>query len=373
MVKNTAEECRPTNPPPRGELQKRINRLARHVEREKVDAFFIHTAVSRYYFTAFECSNAILLLCPGKKPEFYTDFRYLETAKAQLPFLKVRKIGDPQDIFAPRAKREKWSRVAYEGALSATEYHKLKKSLPKMEDWPDHSDALMRLRSVKSPFEQTIMRKAVRANDQAFQAALEQTRPGMTEWEIRGLIRDASNHFGQNPAFSEIVCIGANASRCHHKPTQKSLRRGQELLIDMGTIVDNYHSDMTRTVFFGKPSPKLKEIYKIVLDANLAAIDKVKAGVNCAEVDSAARDLISKAGYGKMFGHGLGHSLGLEIHENPRFSQQDSTILKSGMVLTVEPGIYIPGTGGVRIEDVVIVKRNGCEVVTGTPKELLSL
>jgi Xaa-Pro aminopeptidase len=155
--------------------------------------------------------------------------------------------------------------------------------------------------------------------------------------------------------------------------TRRALKRGEPLLVDMGVLVDSYHSDMTRTVFLGKPNAKLKEIYKIVLEAQLRAIAKVKAGAKASEVDLAARGWIARKGYGEHFGHGLGHGVGLEIHEAPSLAAKSPDILRSGMVMTIEPGIYLPGIGGVRIEDVVLVKPNGCEVLTRTPKELIVL
>ena len=191
----------------------------------------------------------------------------------------------------------------------------------------------------------------------------------MTEYDIRRELRYWGDRYGQAQPFA-IVCAGSNASRCHHIPGERILRKNQELLIDTGAMVQGYLSDITRTFFFGRPSNKLREIYDIVLKANMKAISRIQAGKTCHEIDTAARSLITRAGYSKYFGHGLGHGVGLQIHENPFFSQKNKMKLKAGMIVTVEPGIYLPGIGGVRIEDMVLVKRNGCEVLTKTPKEL---
>jgi Xaa-Pro aminopeptidase len=214
------------------------------------------------------------------------------------------------------------------------------------------------------------MRNAIRAADDILRHVMREIRPGMTEWEIRRLIRSWTDRLSQGESFPCIVCAGSNASRCHHHPSERPLRRGQELLLDLGAVVDGYHSDMTRTLFCGPPSRKLREIYGIVLKANLAAVSVIRAGKKCGAVDAVARRIIEKAGYGKYFGHGLGHSVGLAIHEWPGFTADCQAILKPGMILTVEPGIYLPGVGGVRIEDMILVRRGGCEVLTRTPRTL---
>jgi Xaa-Pro aminopeptidase len=193
----------------------------------------------------------------------------------------------------------------------------------------------------------------------------------MTEWDVRRILRRWTDDLdAENESFRAIVAVGSNASRCHAVPGPKVLRKGQPLLIDMGALVKGYHSDMTRTVFLGNVSKRMKDLYKIVLSAQMKAIEKMRDGATGAEVDRAARSVIKRHGYGKNFGHGLGHGVGLDIHENPFMHEKSEAVLRSGMVITVEPGIYLPGVGGIRIEDVVLIKRNGCEVLTRTPKEL---
>jgi len=209
--------------------------------------------------------------------------------------------------------------------------------------------------------------------DEAFARVLPQIRPGMTEWDIRVALRGVMDQVSQGEAFDTIVCAGANASRCHHHPSLRPLRRGQELLIDMGVKVEGYCSDMTRVVFFGPPSPKLREIYRIVLAANRRAIAGVRAGMTSHAADRLARHVIEKAGYGKFFGHSLGHGLGLQVHDPGSLRAGGKELLPEGMVVTIEPGIYLPGVGGVRIEDVVVLRAKGCEVLTRTPKDLRCL
>ncbi len=359
----------PTKPFPADEYAGRLKKLTSVLQKEQVSACFIFTEVNRQYLSGFESSNGLFLLKPGHKPEFYTDFRYLEPARKQITFATVKPLKKLDEQFGPRARKEKWHTVAYEGGLSIGQYDNLRKAIPDIDEWKDCGSWLMNIRSVKSPREQKIMRQAIAMNDIAFAKTMEQVKPGMTEWDIRRELRHWGDRLGQEQSFA-IVCVGSNASNCHHHPGSRVLKHNQELLIDTGTMVQGYLSDMTRTVFFGKPSKKMAEIYTIVLQANLKAISIIKAGKSCHDVDTAARSIIEKAGYGKYFGHGLGHGVGLQIHENPFFSKNNSMKLKPGMIVTVEPGIYLPGIGGVRIEDMVLVKKNGCEVLTKTPKEL---
>jgi Xaa-Pro aminopeptidase len=358
---------------PGEEYRKRVERLARAAARSNLDALFVVTPLNRLYLTGFAASNAVLLLEPGRKPTFYTDFRYLEMARAEIGCATVADLTDRKKLFGPLAARRKWRRVGYEGSQGCASFATLIEAMPSVSEWVDAEKDIMALRAVKSPREQAALQIAVQTGDIVFENLLEEVQPGMTEWDIRCLLRGLVDVFAQGESFDCIVCVGSNASKCHHRPSLRQLRRGQELLVDMGVWMDGYASDLTRTVFYGKPSKKLGDIYKIVLDANRKAIQAVRAGRTCGEVDAVARGIITKAGYGKYFGHNLGHAVGLAVHEDPRLAPGSKEILKAGMVLTVEPGIYLPGVGGVRIEDMVLVRPNGCEILTATPKDLLAL
>jgi Xaa-Pro aminopeptidase len=363
----------PTTPFPEDEYRKRIAGLQRRAARAKVDALFVETPVNRLYLTGFRASNGVLLLEPGRDPCFYTDFRYLEMARKQLSFVKVAKLGKLPAQFGGAARRRRWRSVGYEGALTAGRLKAWREAMPSVETWKDVQGQIAELRSVKSALEQEVMRRAAHAGDRVFRYAVAEVSLGRTEWDARRIIRSWADRLAQGEGFSTIVCAGANASRCHHSPGLSMVRPGQGMLVDMGVLVQDYMSDMTRVVFYGRPSKKLAEIYKIVLAANRRAIRAVCAGKRCDQIDAVGRRVIEKAGYGKYFGHGLGHGIGLEVHESPRFAKDNKTVLKPGMILTVEPGIYLPGVGGVRIEDMVLVRRSGCDVLTGTPKELTCL
>lgn len=366
---------RPTTRFPDAEYTARLARLRRCMAAEKFDAVLVEDAMNRRYFTGFQASNGLLFLGAGCDPAFCTDFRYLEAARAALGFLKCCSMGPGKryQALARPAQRHAWRRVGYDGSGSVGALENMKKALPGVTEWAPCQGVINNLRMVKSPRELAAIRTAVRIGDAAFARALPQIRPGMTEWKIRVLLRSVMDQVSQGEAFDTIVCVGANASRCHHHPTLRPLRSGQELLIDMGVLVDGYCSDMTRVVFFGPPSPTLREIYRIVLAANRRAIAGVRAGMTSHAADRLARSVIEKAGYGRYFGHSLGHGIGLEVHEPGSLRAKGKERLPEGMVVTIEPGIYLPGVGGVRIEDVVVLRAKGCEVLTQTPKELLCL
>lgn len=351
----------------------RLKALAAKVlHKEKLDAMIVSTDTNRYYLTGMECSNALIIISRGR-PEFYTDFRYLEAAEKQLKFLKVGKIKKLAEFLPELSKGKKWKRVGYEGSISASTLQAFKDNLKDVKEWVDAEKHIKELRSIKSACELKTMRESVLTNDMIFERFLPYVKPGVTEWELRKKLAHLFIDHAHGEAFDPIVCAAENASRCHHKPGASKIRDNHGVLVDMGCRIGKYTSDMTRTFFFGKPPRKLLNIYKIVLDANLKAIAAIKPGRVCCDIDAVARKHITKHGYKKYFDHSLGHSLGLDIHELPGFGKDNKTVLKPGMAMTVEPGIYIPGLGGVRIEDVVVVTRKGCEVLTTTPKKLLIL
>ena len=356
------------------EYARRIERLSRGVARKKLDALIVETGTNRLYLTGFPSSAGTLVVLPGDNPYFFTDFRYLEAARKQIQLATVRPSKAKKDPIQTLAKKLELKRVGFEGSMTTARFQSLKETLSDVETWTDAEALIHALRVRKSPAEQKILRRSVRLADEIYARTIQETRPGMTEWDIRRVLRGWNDRLdSENESFDCIVAAGSNASRCHHHPSRKVLRRGQPLLIDMGAILQGYHSDMTRTVFFGEPTKKMKEIYKIVLAAQKKAIAAIRAGRSCAQVDRAARNYIKRRGYDKYFGHGLGHGVGLQVHEAPWLNAKSKEILKPGMVLTVEPGIYLPRVGGVRIEDIVVVRREGCEVLTKTPKELTVL
>ena len=234
--------------------------------------------------------------------------------------------------------------------------------------------ALNRLRIIKNEAELKALRQAEHVGDLAFEEILKIIRPGMTELQVAAELEYSMKKNGAvRTSFETIVASGINSAMPHAIPSEKKIESGDFVTMDFGCMIDGYCSDMTRTIVVGKADEKQKEIYNIVLQAQLAALDAVKAGMKGSEVDKVARDIIYSAGYQECFGHGLGHSVGLFIHEDPRLSPKCHEVLEENMIQTVEPGIYVPGFGGVRIEDMIIVKKDGHENLTHSPKELLEV
>ena len=320
----------------------------------------------------FGCDNGRLCVpSDGSDPVFYTDFRYIPEARRTAPWMKVcslsRFTADTSGLL--RGGRHK---VGYEGSITASKFLELRKMFRKAVFVDVAADILL-LRAVKTPQEITKVAAAAALNDRIWREVRREIKHGMTEKDIRRIIRDWMNALGDGEAFETIVCVGANAAECHHVPDDTIWRRGDSLLVDMGVKLGGYCSDMTRCLRGtagrrnGVPS-RYDEIYALVLSANRAAVAAARPGMTGKELDAVARRIIAKAGYGKLFGHGLGHGVGLEIHEYPVASKRYDMVLKPGMFVTIEPGIYIEGELGVRIEDLVLITKDGCEVISQSPR-----
>lgn len=365
--------ARPTRPFPAEEYASRLRRLAKSVRARKLDALLLAQPGHRLYFTGLPASNGLLWVRPAGRAVFFTDFRYLEAAEQQLSFLRVETIAPASTQLAPIARRERWRRVGYEGAMTVSAWESYRAALPGVKEWVCADEMIFGQRMVKSPREQSAIRAAQRANERIFNAFMAAVRPGMTEWELRRMMRALMDEHSQGEAFDSILATGPNSSRCHHHPGMRRLGRHDILLADHGCLVQSYRSDMTRVAHTGRPSRKFLDIYRITREAQERAIAAIRPGVPCKDVDAVARDHIAAAGYGAYFGHGLGHGVGMDIHERPSFSARDETRLEPGHVMTVEPGIYLPDFGGVRIEDMVVVTSRGCDVLTRVSRDLVRL
>ena len=329
----------------------------------------IRTAANVRALTGVDCDEAWVVVADGGEPTLYTDFRYIPMAHRVAPTLKVRDIKH----FGPDLKRL-WGgkgassrKIGFEKAISVAEFEKLKKFLPRAK-FEDVTRDLAKRRSVKTPGEIEKMRAAVRLNDEIWRDASRKFRPGMTERQMACIIRSMMFERGEGEAFETIVCVGANAAECHHVPDDTVWNGRDPVLVDMGVKLDGYCSDMTRNLLPRRPSSLYRKVYDLVLKANLAAIAAVKPGITGKALDKVARDVIRKGGFGKCFGHSLGHGVGLEVHEAPNASKKSDWVLKPGMFVTIEPGIYLEGNLGVRIEDLVLVTATGCEVLTASGK-----
>jgi len=360
-------------PPAAPFISKRLAKLREAMAEAKVASLLVTYYPDVSYLTGFEGDDSYLLLTEGRET-LISDTRYEEQIQREAPWLAV--AMRKKNILEETAKLVKKAKIEKLGvqseAMTLRQKSSLlgffKKSKPKLKPV---SDIVVNLRHIKDAEEIAITEKAIRIAEGAFEALRPQIRPGMMEGDIAGLLGYEMRKRGAlNSSFDTIVGAGANGSLPHYRPGAVALENDSALLVDWGARAYGYCSDLTRVVFAGKVNPKIAEIYKVVLEAQMAAIAAIKPGMKGKKVDRVARDIIEKAGYGKQFGHGLGHGLGRDIHEAISLSKYSKTVLKPGMIVTVEPGIYLPGVGGVRIEDDILVTETGCRVLSSLPKDL---
>lgn len=243
----------------------------------------------------------------------------------------------------------------------------------KIVDWVATDGLVEKFRAKKSPAEVDVLRRAFQITNEAFERVVPTIRAGQSEWDVSWRIHVAMVELGaQGPAFPTIVAAGEHAARPHHEPGERLIRDGEPIVIDMGARYHGYCADLTRTVWVGEPDSKLREIYPIVAEAVERVLERVQPGVSGADMDAAAREYITSRGYGEAFSHGLGHGVGVRVHEAPSASKQSSDVLEAGNVITVEPGIYLPDWGGVRVEDVILLTGGGIEVLTTATKNRIS-
>jgi len=348
----------------------RLERMRQKMHEEKIDAYVVIRPENGRYLSGFSGGEATLYITL-EKAFLLTDFRYIEQATAQAPEFEIIKTG--QDHFESLAKiGQQAQRVGFEGDfVTYLNFEQLKKGFPQAE-LLSLPNLVSYLRSVKDQAEIDTIRQAVKIADDAFSSVLKSIDIGQTEEKI-GLDLEYSMRLAgaSGGSFDFIVASGVRSALPHGTASSKKTQSGEFLTMDFGAIYQGYCSDITRTVFLGEPEDKHREVYDIVLAAQRAGIAAVKPGRTGKEVDAVARKIITDAGYGEYFGHGLGHSVGLAIHEGPNLNMREDRVLEPGMVITVEPGIYIPDWGGVRIEDIVLVTEDGCEVLTQAPKEFI--
>jgi len=335
---------------------------------------FVSAAPNIRYLSGFTGSNALLLMT-GDRAVLFTDPRY-EIQAAEEADCQVRVERGPLLVaLAKSLRRRKIRRIAVEpDHLSLGDYRLLKSQAPSGARILPLPGLIETLRMVKSAEEIELMRHSAAINSQAFADTVKQIKPGLRETQIAAELEYWMRRRGADkPAFETIVAAGSRSALPHAQPTGATLRKNQLLLIDMGAVSGGYASDMTRMAFLGRPGRKVTHLYKAVLHAQLVALEAVREGIRAGDIDRAARQVLRQAGLDALFGHSTGHGLGLEIHEPPRLGLRDATRLQEGMAITIEPGVYLQGFGGIRIEDTVIVTKDGCEVLTPTSKELLVL
>ena len=340
-------------------------------------AVAVHDPSNMFYLTEGYTGEGVVFLA-GETRVIITDFRYTEQAERQAPGFRVEmteKGRNHNRILAELAKEKGITELRAEtNYLSVDDFEALRSALGEEISCVPLNRAAQKIREVKRPAEVVAIRKACAITSEAFDAILPKIRPGMTEKELQieldfTMLRLGADEF----AFDTIIASGENGSLCHAIPGARTLKAGDMITMDFGAKVGGYCSDMTRTVALGKPSEEMRRVYDTVLRAQTMCEDALMAGKTGVEVDKLARDYIDARGYAGRFGHGLGHSVGIDIHEEPRLSQTCTDVLKAGVVITVEPGVYLPGVGGVRIENTCLVKENGCEPLTTADKQLIIL
>jgi Xaa-Pro aminopeptidase len=349
----------------------RREKLAARLPTLEADALFITRLPNVRYLTGFTGSNGQLLLT-ASEALFFTDGRYQEQARRQTPDVPARIYAREFATVLPQACRDAGvRRLGFESAgLTYQTYEKLRTA--DGAELVPVGDEVEALRQAKDPEEIRLIERAQDLTDEAFERVLAKLVEGVTEREAALELEDAMRHGGADRVgFDTIVAFGQNAAEPHHGPTERPLSRGDVVKMDFGCVVDGYHSDMTRTVALGDPDSRLVEVHEVVRRAQEAGIAAARAGARAGDVDEAARGVIRAAGYGERFGHSLGHGVGLEIHEGPGLRAGSDEEIPDGAVVTVEPGIYLPGLGGVRIEDMVEVTADGCRPLPRSPRELV--
>jgi Xaa-Pro aminopeptidase len=343
------------------------------LRREGVDALLVTSFVNVTYLTGFTGDDSYLLVGP-EIALLISDPRYTTQIGEECCDLdvEIRRPGTAMvDVVARVIRRAKVDRVGFEGShLTVAAHAALDSSLPKTE-WKSLDGPVEQLRVTKDAGEVAEIKKAVRWAEKAFEIVRAGLRSEQTEKQVVTELEHQMRLLGAAGAsFPPIVAVGERAALPHAPPTDRPIGQSGFVLIDWGATGRLYKSDLTRVLATGKISSKLHKVYEVVLSAQKRALGKIRAGLLASEVDAEARSQIEGAGFGRFFGHGLGHGIGIQIHEAPGLRQNANTPLKAGMVVTVEPGVYLPGWGGVRIEDDVLVTRTGCEVLTSVPKEL---
>lgn len=338
-------------------------------------AALVTDETSIFYFTGFPHSEGYLLITKDNS-YLLVDFRYIEAAQNTVKSSQVVMFSNPFETINNFISANNIKEILLESdKITVSAFKTMQKEI-KAELISDDklSELIKDLRIIKSADEIEKLKIAQNIAEKAYLEVLNMVKPGVTERQIALELEYLMKKYGaEKIAFDLITVTGKKTSLPHGVPSDVEVRNGDFVTFDIGAVYEGYHSDMTRTIAVGEVSDKQKEIYSIVLKSHLAGLDAVKAGVSGFDVDKVCRDIIKDAGYGEFFGHGTGHGVGLEIHEEPRVSPKGETILKSGMIITVEPGIYLPDEFGVRIEDTVLVTDNGFETFAHIPKELIIL
>jgi len=354
---------------------KRLRKLRNAIAERELDAFLISQPENLRYLSGFTGSSGWLLIS-GQNAILATDFRYVEQAKGESPDFEIIQTKQELRDWLPGLVSDLgWHKLGFEANfISYDTYHKLSEAIKTRQvnlELVPTTGIVEQLRSIKEPEELGFITKAVELAEAAFEQAKTLIRPGITEkeaaWEIEKFLRQEGS---EGMPFEIIVASGTNSALPHAQPTEKIIRSAEPVLIDMGARISGYCSDLSRTLLLGDTDKILWEIHDIVLKAQTTAIERVESGMAASQADRLARSVVEQAGYGDAFGHNLGHGVGLAVHELPTLGPNSSDSLTDGMVFTIEPGIYLAGQGGVRIEDMVVLENGKARVLTKAKKDL---
>ena len=341
----------------------------------KLDGFVVTHPANLRYLCGYTGSNGLLLFLDGRRT-FFTDGRYTEQAREEVEGLRIviakgPLLNEAAKLFGNRRPTGLGFEADHTTVVAAAEMRKL---VSKKIQWKPTSGLIMRQRMRKDADELRVIREAVKLGASVYETTLPSIRPGVKESEVAGRLEFAARQAGaERMSFDTIVAAGKRSALPHGRASSQAIPKRGFVVVDSGVVWRGYCSDMTRTVHVGAVSREERGWYEAVLAAQLAGIAAVRSGATAGEVDQAARDVLRKAKLDKFFTHSTGHGVGLEIHEPPRLGKQQEELLEAGMVITIEPGIYVPGKGGIRIEDMVVVTTNGCQVLTPVSKALIEI
>ena len=352
----------------------RLKKLRERLLEKGLDALLVSAPENRRYLSGFSGSAGYLLITRDEAV-LATDFRYVEQGGRQAPNFRVKRIAGGPGWFPKLASEMGIGRAGFESqdmtvaALSTLEKAIAEAGLSSRLELVETTEVVEKLRAFKDEEELRLLTRAVEIADEALQQVAPAVVPGTTEREVAWELEKAMRERGADGAsFDTIVAAGPDGALPHHRAGDKVIERGEAVVIDMGVVYQGYCSDLTRTLFVGEPDDAFRRVYETVLRAQLEAEERVRAGMSGQQTDAVARDIIAEAGYGDNFGHSLGHGVGLAVHELPGVGPRSEEPLEDGMVFTIEPGIYLPGWGGVRIEDMVVLEKGRARVLSRAPK-----
>ena len=355
-------------------MNARLDKVRAQFDKAGVDALLVTSPENRRYLSGFTGSAGTLVITE-KEAVLATDFRYVEQAGQQAPDFRVVRTGAGQGRMTTLLGEMAVKRLGFESQnMTVAQHQDLTKGIEESSDGADislvaTSNLVEELRSVKDPQELATLTRAIEIGDQAFREVASTLRAGQTEREVAWQIEKAVRELGADGvSFDTIVAVGPNAALPHHRPDDTPIQEGQPIIIDMGALYQGYCSDLSRTLCLGEADDTFRKVYDTVLGAQMTAIATVERGITGGDADNLARTVIEEAGYGENFGHSLGHGVGLAVHERPGVGPSSTVVLEDGMAFTIEPGIYILGWGGVRIEDVVVLENGKARLLSKAPK-----